>query len=160
MTGQTQGADPFTYAFEHYIDTLYRIALHNTQNVSDAEDMVQETFEQLLKCSKPFRDPDHLKAWLIRVIINRCHDLHRSRSRQTPLTDEIAALLPAPEPGPDFRDEFSQLPEHYKNALYLHYIEGYTAAEIGRIVDHPVSTVLTWLRRGRKALANQLKGEL
>lgn len=121
--------------------------------------MVQEAFEKLLRCAAPFNGPEHLKAWLIRVVINQCHNLHRAaRQRDVPLSEELANTIAAPPPAPDLMGEVKQLPENYRNAVYLHYIEGYTAAEIGRLLGAPTATVLTWLRRGRKALQKQMIG--
>ena len=50
------------------------------------------------------------------------------------------------------------LPENYRNTIYLHYYEGYTAKEIGRILDAKENTVLSWLSRGREALRKELDG--
>ena len=52
------------------------------------------------------------------------------------------------------------LPENYRNAIYLHYYEGYTAAEIGQMMAVPTNTVLSWLRRARAQLHTMLKEEI
>ena len=52
------------------------------------------------------------------------------------------------------------MPENYRNAIYLHYYEGYTAAEIGRMMAVPTNTVLSWLRRARAQLHTMLKEEI
>ena len=70
-------------------------------------------------------------------------------------------------PAPDVREEdgsvldaIRTLPENYRNAIYLHYYEGYTAAEIGRMMAVPTNTVLSWLRRARAQLHTMLKEEI
>ena len=50
------------------------------------------------------------------------------------------------------------LPEPYRNAIYLHYFEGYTAKEIGEILGAKRNTVLSWLARGRQALRERMIG--
>ena len=50
------------------------------------------------------------------------------------------------------------LPENYRNTIYLHYYEGYTASEIGRILGVKKNTVLSWLSRGRECLRKELDG--
>ena len=50
------------------------------------------------------------------------------------------------------------LPENYRNAVYLHYSEGYTAKEIGKILDAKPNTVLSWLSRGRAMLKEEMIG--
>ena len=65
----------FHLAVEKYSDTVYRAAVHHCSSTSDAEDVVQDVFEKLLRYSGSFSSEEHLKAWLLRVTINRCHDL-------------------------------------------------------------------------------------
>lgn len=69
-----------------------------------------------------FESEDHLKAWLLRVAINRCRDITRAaRQKDTELDENI----PAPESGNDgsVLDAVRTLPENYRNAVYLHYYE-------------------------------------
>lgn len=130
--------------------------MHNAPTRADAEDVTQEVFETLLTCGKSFADPEHLKAWLIRVTVNRCKNLRRAkRGGEVTLTHDMEA--PA-LPETTVLDEVRALPENYRNAIYLHYYEGYTAAEIGTILGAGRNTVLTWLARGRKALRERMIG--
>ena len=156
MAMQLRGDAPFSYAMEHYLDTVYRAAYHNAPTVQDAEDVTQEVFEALLRSGKAFADGEHLKAWLLRVTVNKCRNLHRAR-RQTevPLAEADA---PQSGPEPSVLDEVRSLPEPYRNAIYLHYIEGYTAKEIGEILGAKRNTVLSWLSRGRQALRERMIG--
>ena len=83
MTVFIKGKDAFSFAFKQFTDTVYRVALHNTSNFADAEDVTQEVFIKLLEANKAFRDSEHLKAWLIRVTINLCRDKMKKLSRET-----------------------------------------------------------------------------
>ena len=89
----------------------------------------------------------------------RCRDLTRAAHQKDTELDEN---LPAPDAFPDgsVMDAVRALPENYRNAIYLHYYEGYTAAEIGRMLGAPANTVLSWLRRGRAQLQTMLKEEI
>lgn len=62
----------------NYSNLLYRIAFLQLKNNQDAEDVVQETFYQLVKCRKEFETPEHEKAWLIKVTLNGCRKVWRS----------------------------------------------------------------------------------
>ena len=88
-----------------------------------------------------------------------CRDLTRAAHQKDTELDEN---LPAPEELEDgsVLDAVRALPENYRNAIYLHYYEGYTAAEIGRMMGAPSNTVLSWLRRGRAQLHTMLKEEI
>lgn len=156
MAMQLRGDAPFSYAVEHYLDTVYRAACHNTPTVQDGEDVTQEVFEALLRSGKSFADGEHLKAWLLRVTINKCKNLRRARrSGEVPLPPQFPA---PPEADGSVLDEVRALPEPYRNAIYLHYFEGYTAAEIGEILGAKRNTVLSWLSRGRQALRERMIG--
>ncbi len=156
MTVFIRGKDAFSFAFTQYTDTVYRVAVHNTRCKSDAEDVTQEVFVKLLESSKKFKDGEHLKAWLIRVTINECRTLMRKYSRETEQNAEIADC--AVYDGDSVLEAVKALPENYRNAIYLHYYEGYTAKEIGKILDSKESTVLSWLSRGRAALRKEMIG--
>ena len=156
MTVFIKGKDAFSFAFKQFTDTVYRVALHNTANFSDAEDVTQEVFVKLFETNKAFRDSEHLKAWLIRVTINLCRDKMKKSSRET-LVENVFPNKPN-EDKSDVLEAVKALPEKYRNAIYLHYYEGYTAKEIGKILDAKESTVLSWLSRGRDALRKELDG--
>ncbi len=156
MTVFIKGKDAFSFAFKQFTDTVYRIALHNTSNFSDAEDVTQEVFIRLLETNKAFRDSEHIKAWLIRVTINLCRDKMKKTSRET-LVDNVLPLK-TNEDKPDVLEAVKALSENYRNTIYLHYYEGYTAKEIGKILGAKESTVLSWLSRGRDALRKELDG--
>ncbi|MBQ7040219.1 MAG: RNA polymerase sigma factor [Clostridia bacterium] len=156
MTVFIKGKDAFSFAFKQYTDTVYRVALHNTANFSDAEDVTQEVFIKLLETNKAFRDSEHLKAWLIRVTINLCRDKKKKSSRET-LVENIFPYKTGEEKT-DVLEAVKALPEKYRNTIYLHYYEGYTAKEIGKILDAKENTVLSWLSRGRDALRKELDG--
>ena len=156
MTVFIKGKDAFSFAFKQFTDTVYRVALHNTANFSDAEDVTQEVFVKLLETNKVFRDSEHLKAWLIRVTINLCRDKMKKSSRET-LVENVFPNKPN-EDKSEVLEAVKALPEKYRNAIYLHYYEGYTAKEIGKILDAKESTVLSWLSRGRDALRKELDG--
>ncbi len=156
MTVFIKGKDAFSFAFKQYTDTVYRVALHNTANFSDAEDVTQEVFIKLLETNKAFRDSEHLKAWLIRVTINLCRDKMKKSSRET-FVENIFPYKTGEEKT-DVLEAVKALPEKYRNTIYLHYYEGYTAKEIGKILDAKENTVLSWLSRGRDALRKELDG--
>ena len=157
--GQLSKEEVFALAVQRYSDTVFRAALHNCSCTADAEDVVQDVFEKLLQYKGRFESEEHLKAWLLRVAINRCHDLTRAAC---PKNTELDENLPAPDSFEDgsVLDAVRALPEHFRNAVYLHYYEGYTAAEIGRMLGAPTNTVLSWLRRARAQLHTMLKEEI
>ena len=92
--GQLTRNEVFTLAVQKYSDAVYRAAMHNSRCAADAEDVVQDVYEKLLHYNGTFESEEHLKAWLLRVAINRCRDLTRAAHQKDTELDEN---LPAPD---------------------------------------------------------------
>ena len=149
-----------TGAIERYGDTVRRLCMIHLKNYADTEDIFQNVFLKYVLSSASFENREHEKAWFIRVTINACKDLLKSffRSRTVPL--EELAELPADmsEDKREVLEAVLSLPDKYKEAVYLHYYEDYTAPEIGRILGKNVNTVYTLLNRARQMLRAKLGG--
>ena len=142
-----------------YSDMLLRLACTRLSSVSDAEDAVQEVFLRLLAAPVSFRDAGHEKAWLIRTTLHRASDIRRrAAKRELPL--EEAVQMAAPEPGVELLQAVRALPEQYGAVIHLHYYEGYSIKEIGKLLGLPAATVGTRLARGRERLRALLKEEI
>ncbi|NBI66206.1 RNA polymerase sigma factor [Pseudoflavonifractor sp. 60] len=142
-----------------YSDMLLRLACARLSCVSDAEDAVQEVFLRLLTAPVSFRDAGHEKAWLIRTTLHRASDIRRrAAKRELPL--EEAVQMAAPEPGVELLQAVRALPEQYGAVIHLHYYEGYSIKEIGKLLGLPAATVGTRLARGRERLRALLKEEI
>lgn len=147
-------------AIERYADTVRRICMVHLKNYSDTEDIFQTVFLKYILYPEPFESEEHEKAWIIRVTINACKDLLKSffRSRTISLdTLKEQAQVPGTEHS-KLLDAVLSLPEKYKNVVYLYYYEGYSAAEISRILKKNVNTVYTLLTRARHLLKQELEG--
>lgn len=147
-------------ALEQYADTVRRICLVHLKNYADTEDIFQTVFVKYLLHTAPFASPEHEKAWIIRVTINACKDLLRSvfRRRTVPL-DEAAELPAPPEEHRAVLQALQALPGAYRDVVYLHYYEGYTAPEIAQILGKNVNTVYTRLTRAKGLLRQALGGD-
>lgn len=145
----------FVAAFERHKDRIYRLSLSYTKSQADAEDVCQDVFCKLLK--QPVMEPEHEKAWLIRVTINDCKNLLRSGwwKRNQPL--ETAYGLAAPGDNEVLR-EVMDLPPRLRVVIHLYYYEGYTAREIGEQLGISESAVQNRLMRARKKLRVAMEG--
>ena len=150
----------FERIFKEMGPRLYRFAFSYLMNVEMAEDVAQEVFVSLIRSDPAFTDDTHLRAWLIRATANRCKSWGRSpwRRRTVPLDDSRDAAAPSAESSGVF-EAVAALPAKYRWPVYLHYIEGYTAAEIGQLLGCPRNTVLSRLSRAREKLKDALKEE-
>lgn len=146
--------------FEAYSNTVLRIAVQNTKNYHDAEDIVQEVFIRLAQNGEnAFRDESHKKAWIIRVTINICRDLNRFTAFR-----KFQPLEEYPYISDDGRMErcellelIRKLPEAKRNAVYLFYYEGMTIEEIAEATGKSPGTVGSDLHRARKMLRIELE---
>lgn len=85
-------------AIEQYADTVKRICVLHLKNDADTEDIFQTVFLKYALRSAPFENPEHEKAWLIRVTINACKDLLKVfRSRVVSLEEAGNTAFRRPE---------------------------------------------------------------
>ena len=132
-----------------YGDDLYRIGISFTQNRSDAEDAVQETLYKYMTKAPAFTNDEHEKRWLIRVMVNECRNITRRRFRFIPL-----ATIDIPSVSNESRhvmEILRTIPYKYREALLLHYSEGYRLNEIAEMLGISEAAVKMRVYRGRKA---------
>ena len=147
-------------AVEQYADLVRRICMIHLQNYEDSEHIFQTVFLKYVLRSEPFDSQEHEKAWIIRVTVNACRDLLKSffRSRTVSLDQLIERPQDMPEDHSDILEAVLELPARFRDVVYLHYYEGYTAPEIGRILKKNPNTVYTLLARARQLLKTKLEG--
>lgn len=148
-------------AVEQYADMVRRLCMLHLKNAADTEDIFQNVFLKYVLRSMPFESEAHERAWFIRVTINACKDLLKSFFRSRTVSLDEVVQLPAETP-PDHREVLEavlSLPPKYKDVVYLHYYEGYTAPEISRMLGKNVNTVYTRLNRSKQLLREKLGGD-
>lgn len=146
--------------YDKYADLLYRLALANLQDKSDAEDVVHDVFIKFFEKSPHFQDENHEKGWFIRVTVNMCRDLQRKKKYRTHLPlDEIYHLEGEDIKLPHVFQVLEHLSERYRLVIVLHYLEGYSVNEIAQILQISVSAVKMRLSRGRELLKEKIEKE-
>lgn len=148
-------------AFQKYGDRIFSAAFSVCRNRADADDVVQDTLIRYYSLDKEFENEAHLKAWLIRVSVNRAKDINSSFWRRNTVEwedtmDELA--FEAPEDSRLF-EAVMRLPEKYRTVIHLFYYEDYAVEEIAAILRRPRGTVKSQLNRGRTLLKNMLQEE-
>lgn len=66
------------HALKTYGNTILRLSYSYLHNLSDAEDILQDTLLSLIQNEPCFSNPEHEKAWLLRVAINLCKNKLKS----------------------------------------------------------------------------------
>lgn len=148
----------FTCIAERYTDTVFRVALHYLRAPTDAEDVTQNTFLKLLQEKKRFESEEHIKSWLIRVAINECKNLVRTKWWRTESYEAYAQTISFEDSShSELFHVVMELPKKYRLPLYLYYYEEYSTQEIGQILNVPKNTVCTRSKRGREMLKKTLR---
>lgn len=140
-----------------YGNSILRYAYSYLHNMSDAEEVLQDTLVQFLKTAPAFETRQHEKAWLLRVAGNLSKNrlAYNSVRRTDELKDELVA-----ESREDLSfvwDAVKTLPENYREVIHLFYYEGYSAKQIARLLQKKETTVRSDLHRGREKLRAVLK---
>ena len=142
---------------DHYGNSILRLAYSYLHNMSDAEDIVQDTLIQYLKTRPMLLGPAHEKAWLLRVASNLSKNrIKYNKIRQADQLEDN--LLEEKREDLAFVWEAVKMLDHpYREAVHLFYYEGYSVKEIASILQRKESTVRSDLRRGREKLRVILK---
>ena len=137
---------------------IYKLAYNNTCDLSLCDDIVQETFLALYNSGKTFENKEQLKAWLIRVTINKSRNYTKSwwRAKRTDLPDYAEFKDSDRDSVISLRNALSKLKPDYRNIVFLHYYEGYQVKEISAILGISVTSVTTKLHRARGILKEYL----
>ncbi len=152
---------PIQELIERYQNNLYAIAFNVCKNSVDAEDVVQDTFIQYHILKKDFENEQHIRAWLIRVTINKAKNMNHTfwRQNKMSLEDYVETLtFEAPE-SENLFEAVMKLPEKYRIVIHLFYYEDYNIREIADILKITESNVKIRLSRGRMLLKEALKEE-
>ena len=150
---------------EKYLKMVYRISFHYFGNREDAEDVSQDVFVKLYSSNIKLESEEELKAWLIRVTTNVCHNYFRNpfRKRKTEIDEkELENIIGTSSSEQEIvnrkvvMDAVMSLPEHYRIIVYLFYYEEYSIGQISKILKIKETTIQTRLSRARGKLKTVL----
>lgn len=144
--------------YRRHIKMVYQICLMLMKNKPDAEDAAQTVFRKVMEYPKPFRDPEHEKAWFIVTARNECKNQLKHWWRTSRAGEEALEHLAWEQPEDrELWEYVLSLPEKYRMVLYLHYYQGYSTLETAEILGKNPSTVRTWLVQARWKLKDILE---
>ncbi len=147
------------YLVEAYQENIYLASFSICRNQEDSEDVVQDTFLRYLHSTQEFESEEHIKAWLLRVAINKSKNMlaafwHRNKM---PLEDYMADISFREPEDLVLTEAVLALPKAYRIVIHLYYYEDYSVSEISQILGISKSAVKNRLLRGRKRLKTVLK---
>jgi RNA polymerase sigma-70 factor (ECF subfamily) len=163
--------DPFTAEALSYVDSLYGTALRLTRRPADAEDLVQDTYLKAFRAAHQFQRGTNLKAWLFTILHNTFRNMRRHDGRNPVDVDsetvELAADVAGAQQTPeqlltratldaDLQSALDDMPDAFRQAVWLRDVEEFTYAEIARMLGVPIGTVMSRISRGRRMLFERL----
>src|SRR5688500_1596300 len=176
-----QPAPGQTDAFEREalacLDSLYRTALRLSRDRADAEDLVQDTYLKAFRAAGRFEPGTNLRAWLFTILHNTAKNRVRDRARERVTVDSdvverasdgpppasLARVVETPETlllrdtlAPALQSAIDALPEAFREAVWLRDVEEFSYAEIAKMLDVPIGTVMSRISRGRHLLFERL----
>lgn len=134
--------DAFADLYRTHADRMKSIAYNHLGNISDAEDAIQETFVKIHRAANTFTGEASFSTWIYRILVNTCYDVLRRRQRriqESPMDDVVVTTRSSA--GVDdvkriaLRRMLDELPEQRRTVFTLFEIEGFSHAEIARILD-------------------------
>ena len=138
---------------------LLRMAMSMISPRQDAEDAVQDAILTAWEKLDSLRDEKKFRAWMLRIVINTCRTALRKKKRVV-LREEIERTDAEDR---EEQDELWQsvcaLDERMRLPIVLHYYEGFSVAQIARIMGRPKGTIAIRMKRGRDILRRELSGE-
>lgn len=173
-------AELFHTLVSRYSSRLFNFGLKMCRDRQDAEDMVQDTFLNLLRYLKDFRFETKFRNWLYRIAASTCIKKKR-RSKFAPqpelsldsfMEDEsVAASAELPEWAAQpldnilnqelsdvLRSAIHKLPEKYRAVLVIRDIEGFSTTDAAQILGLSETNIKVRLHRARLFLREELKG--
>jgi len=157
---------------------IYSLAFQIVGNHLDADEVVQETFVRVYRKRKELKDVKYFSTFLLRVAVNYAIDLSRKHRGHTALGGAAVSLPGSIQvnlaqrvatPSEQFENKelmieikraLDLLPPRQRITAILHDVEGYSTAEVARVLDCPQATVRSNLFIARKKLKKILKQRL
>lgn len=153
-------------AFSNLIMNLeqdfYRIASIRLKSADDIDDAIQMTIEKALKNIKRLKEPQYIKTWIIRILINNCNDICKRKKKNIEYNENIELNVKNDNEEVDAKLDFyiliKSLNEKEKIVMTLYYSENLTTKEISKILKEPESTIRNRISRAVKKLRDRYEG--
>src|ERR1041385_4259292 len=172
-------AEDFSAEALQFLEPLFATAMRLTRNRADAEDLVQDTYVKAFRHSGQFARGTNLRAWLYTILNNTRRNRRRDASREATEvdSDQVEAALdrasasdlmnsePVETPerilmrstlDADLQAALDELPDAFREAVWLRDVEEFTYAEIAEMLNVPIGTVMSRISRGRRMLFEKL----
>lgn len=137
-------------------EKYYRLSYSYVKNTDDALDIVQESVYKAISSVNSLKNPDYLKVWLYRIVVNTSIDFIRKNKKITVMDEESLFIFDKGKNDKyediDLKLALSELPAKYKTIVILRYFEDLKIEEIAEILNENINTVKTRLYKALEIL--------
>jgi RNA polymerase sigma-70 factor (ECF subfamily) len=148
----------FETAVRPYYAGLVRRLVLVLGNEQDAQDVAQDTYLKAFRSWARFDGLD-VRAWLYTIALRLAFNQLRGRRRWLAVIQRVEPRPWSDPVDPDLSAAVGRLEARTRAALLLNVVDGYTHAEIARILSVPEGTVASWISRGRASLRRELAAD-
>ena len=144
---------------------VYALALSLLRDAHEAQDVAQDVYVKVWESAPTYRPQGSPMAWLLTVARNLAPSRLRPSGRQIELDEEAWNAIPAQAPGISPEDRqllqaaLAGLGAEERRIILLHAVAGLKHREIARLLERPLSTILSKYHRGLAKLRGLMKGE-
>lgn len=141
---------------------LYYKALSYVGKKEDALDVIQETSCKAFLSIGQLRNPAYFSTWLFRILIRECYRLLKKREQNIPYEEnELLKRLERKQNKEiesfHLSEALSKLNSSYQTSIILFYYHDLSIQDISEVMEKPVGTIKTYLRRAKKLLKSELE---
>lgn len=152
----------FEALIDKYSDRLYKEAYLKCKHEEDVKEIIQESIYKAYRNIGSLREPMHFKTWISKILINVSNDYLRKNGMVDLEHDESAYIKEIivedeVEIKIDLYNAIDELEDKYKDAIILRYIEDLKIEEISKVLDRPVNTIKTHIRKAISDMKKLLK---
>lgn len=141
----------FIKIHELYEDELYRIASSYLRNEHDAIEAIQELAYRSLKKVHTVKEPAYLGTWLVRILLNVCHDMQKKKSRLQ-LRDTVEVGEYQDKSSLELREALANLSHEQQDLIFLKYFRDMKNQDIAEVQNIPEGTVKSRLHTALQKL--------
>ena len=158
--------DLFEQLFEKYHVGIYSMCWRYTQSEQDAQDLTQEIYVLIYRKIQEFRGESSLSTWIYRIALNKIYESRRStlKHKTISMDDSVSNCMDLNphdeykkyELSLDISRAVANLPEKYQSVIELYYYQDLAQKDISIILEIPLKTVETRLKRAKDKLESIL----
>ncbi len=157
--------DALQTLYDQIAPAVYGYALSVTKSVSDAQDVMHDTFIKVYESAHTYNSHGKPMAWILTIAKNLCFQKFRQQSRMCDISDEMLENMFADNTSMSVEDKLfvtqylSHLSDEERTIVVMHAMTGLKHREIAKHLNLPLATVLSKYNRAIKKLKSIIKGE-